>query len=179
MNQKDKFLGFLDKVTTSTTLVESIREAFLLLESEDEKYECKIEFNASDREGSLQKLLEMYNGTIAGIFVLDQENSPVPPTVAISNSNPPHGNRTHRIEYDISADGTSSIIIRASDKYRLEKVRDSIKSLLEYLGKLGNGGHSFEIRFYPNSTHGKMKMFGWDGDGADRIDIDSIKITKL
>ena len=62
---------------------------------------------------------------------------------------------------------------------RFEAMRDSIKSLLENLGKLGNGGHSFDIRFYPNSIQGKMKRFGWDGDGADRIDTDSIKITKV
>lgn len=179
MNQKDKFLGFLDKVPAPATLVESIREAFLLLESEDEKYECKIEFTASDRDGSLIKLLEMYNGNLSGVFIMDQENAPVPPTMSVLNSNPKGGNRTHSIEYDISADGTSSIIIRASDKGRLESVRDSIKSLLQNLGDLGNGGHSFEIRFYPNSPQGKMKIFGWDGDGADRIDTDSIKITKV
>jgi hypothetical protein len=179
MNQKDKFLGFLGAIDAPVTLIESIRDAFLLLESEDQKYECRIEFKASDRDRSLEKMLEVYNGNTSGIFVLDQEGDSIPPVMSVYSSNPVGGNRTHNIEYDITADGISSIILRASDNGRFEAMRDSIKSLLENLGKLGNGGHSFDIRFYPNSLHGKMKRFGWDGDGADRIDTDSIKITKV
>lgn len=176
MNKKDKFLGFLANLNAPSTLTESIREAFLLLESEDEKFECRIEFTGNDSNGSLEDIIQVYNGNQSGIFVLDQEGDALPSVMAVYSSNPVGGNRSHSMEYDISADGIYSIILRASDKERFEAMRDSIKSLLENLGKLGNGGHSFDIRFYPNNIQAKMKRFGWDGDGSDRIDIDSIKI---
>ena len=182
MNKQEKFLNFLQNLnnTSNTALIESISTAFLLLESaENETHECKIEFTCSNREGSLEKILDVYNGDQSGILVLDQEECDIPPVTHVYNSNPVGGNRTSSIEYDISADGISTIIVRASDKDRLENTRDSIKTLLQNLGELGNGGHSYDIRFYPNNTQAKMKRFGWDGDGSDRIDLDSIKVKKL
>lgn len=180
MNQKDKFLGFLDKVTAPATLVESIREAFLLLESEEENYECKIEFKGKDSNGTLNELIQLYNGDQSGVIVLDQEDATIPPTMSVLRGpSSASGNRHHSIEFDETADGEFAIVIRASDDYRLERARDSIKALLQGLGDLGNCGHTFDIRFYPNSPQAKKKMFQWDGDGADRIDTDSIKITKV
>lgn len=54
------------------------------------------------------------------------------------------------------------------------KARDSeetIKRLIEHIGKLGNVGHSFSIVVDPDATKEEGKeTFGWDGDGSDRIE---------
>ena len=46
----------------------------------------------------------------------------------------------------------------------------SIKKLIEYIGKNGNTGHSFSIVVDPDGDDDQKKMFGWDGDGSDYID---------
>ncbi len=43
----------------------------------------------------------------------------------------------------------------------------TLKRLIEYIGKNGNGGHSFTIVVDPDGDD--TKSFGWDGDGSDRI----------
>ena len=42
-----------------------------------------------------------------------------------------------------------------------------LKALIEYIGKIGNVGHSFSIIVDPGSSD-EMR-FDWDGDGADYI----------
>lgn len=42
-----------------------------------------------------------------------------------------------------------------------------LKSLIEYIGKIGNVGHSFSIIVDPDSDN--EERFDWDGDGADSI----------
>jgi len=50
---------------------------------------------------------------------------------------------------------------------------DKLSSLLEYIKRTGNIGHSFSIVVDPDDSKYK-KEFGWDGDGADKIEsIDS------
>ena len=43
-----------------------------------------------------------------------------------------------------------------------------LKDLLNYIGKNGNGGHSFDIVVDPGDKQNERHFF-WDGDGADRI----------
>lgn len=43
-----------------------------------------------------------------------------------------------------------------------------LKSLLDYIQKTGNIGHSFDIVVDPDNKE-TTKKFGWDGDGADSI----------
>jgi hypothetical protein len=40
--------------------------------------------------------------------------------------------------------------------------------LLSAISEIGDGGHSFSVRFMYNEDH--TKTFYWDGDGADRIE---------
>lgn len=63
-------------------------------------------------------------------------------------------------------------------KYYLVKCKDGeheLRKLIDYIGKIGNGGHSFNIVVDPGSKDDERHFF-WDGDGPDRID--SIVETK-
>jgi hypothetical protein len=59
-------------------------------------------------------------------------------------------------------DDIDEIVIKTIDKdHRL-------KRLLYYIQDIGNVGHSFDIIVDPDNSDTK-KIFGWDGDGSDRI----------
>jgi len=45
---------------------------------------------------------------------------------------------------------------------------DELENLIEYIRKIGNMGHSFDIVVDPDTSDYK-RNFGWDGDGADTI----------
>lgn len=63
-------------------------------------------------------------------------------------------------------------------KYYLVKCKDGdheLRKLIDYIGKNGNVGHSFDIVVDPGSRDFERHFF-WDGDGIDRID--SIVETK-
>lgn len=63
-------------------------------------------------------------------------------------------------------------------KYYLVKCKDGeheLRKLIDYIGRNGNGGHSFDIVVDPGSKDQERHFF-WDGDGPDRID--SIVETK-
>lgn len=56
-------------------------------------------------------------------------------------------------------------------KYYLVKCKDGdhqLRNLIDYIGKNGNGGHSFDIVVDPGSRDSERHFF-WDGDGIDRI----------
>ena len=58
------------------------------------------------------------------------------------------------------------------NKYYLVKCKDGeheLRKLIDYIGKNGNGGHSFDIVVDPGSKDNERHFF-WDGDGPDRID---------
>ena len=58
-----------------------------------------------------------------------------------------------------------------SKKYYLIECKDGehqLRDLINYIGKNGNGGHSFDIVVDPNDKQNE-KHFFWDGDGPDRI----------
>lgn len=46
---------------------------------------------------------------------------------------------------------------------------EQLSKLVEYIKRIGNTGHSFEIIVDPDYKESK-KTFGWDGDGSDRIE---------
>lgn len=54
------------------------------------------------------------------------------------------------------------IVIRCRD------YDNSLKDLLNYIKKIGNTGHSFNIIVDPD-TKDCRKSFSWDGDGSDYI----------
>lgn len=58
--------------------------------------------------------------------------------------------------------GEDLIVIRAHDGDR------KLPALLDHIKSTGNIGHSFEIVVDPDNKEFR-KVFGWDGDGADRI----------
>ena len=54
--------------------------------------------------------------------------------------------------------------------------QDKIKSILDYIGQIGNGGHTFTIDVDPESSE-TNKKFDWDGDGSDRVvSVDSVEM---
>jgi len=55
-------------------------------------------------------------------------------------------------------------------------VDNKLEDLINYIGKIGNPGHSFTIDVDPGSD--TNKKFGWDGDGSDRIIKVSIAYEK-
>jgi len=54
--------------------------------------------------------------------------------------------------------------------------KEELAPLLEYIGKNGNPGHSFEIVVDPDDSE-KRESFFFDGDGSSHINLDSVKIT--
>lgn len=52
--------------------------------------------------------------------------------------------------------------------------KEFLKPFLEYIQKIGGSGHSFSIVVDPDDSENR-KVFGFDGDGADRID--TIKVV--
>jgi hypothetical protein len=58
-----------------------------------------------------------------------------------------------------------------------EPASEELVSLIEYVGKNGNSGHSFEIVVDPDDSENKESFF-FDGDGSDYIDVDSIKVAE-
>jgi hypothetical protein len=44
----------------------------------------------------------------------------------------------------------------------------NLKKLIEYIGEIGNSGHSFSIIVDPDDPEYE-RTFGWDGDGSDRV----------
>jgi hypothetical protein len=55
---------------------------------------------------------------------------------------------------------------------------EELMPLLEYIGKNGNGGHSFGIVVDPDDSENR-ESFGFDGDGGSYLDIDSIKMDNI
>lgn len=45
---------------------------------------------------------------------------------------------------------------------------NKLRDLINYIGKNGNGGHSFDIVVDPDRKESERHFF-WDGDGSDRI----------
>jgi hypothetical protein len=50
---------------------------------------------------------------------------------------------------------------------------EQLTEIVKAIGEHGNGGHSFEIAVDYKDEN--QEVFGWDGDGSDRIDLDSVK----
>jgi len=62
----------------------------------------------------------------------------------------------------LAGSGTKKLIIECRDS------ENSIARLINYMGEIGNGGHSFGIIVDPDMKE-YTKNFGWDGDGSDSI----------
>ena len=59
-----------------------------------------------------------------------------------------------------------------------QEVGKALAKLLRHISKTGAIGHSFEIQVDPGLAKPGDRRFGFDGDGSDRIDEDTIKVSK-
>ena len=76
-------------------------------------------------------------------------------------------------EYEVDENGHVEIKIITNDAGA-----EALVPLIAYIGDIGNVGHSFSIIVDPDMVENK-KTFGWDGDGADRIDEIYVSGKKL
>ncbi|HUW43145.1 MAG TPA: 2'-5' RNA ligase family protein, partial [Thermoplasmata archaeon] len=59
-----------------------------------------------------------------------------------------------------------------------QEVGKSLAKLLRCIQEIGGIGHSFDIQLNPDDPRPGDRRFGFDGDGSDRIDSDTIKVSK-
>ena len=183
------FIGFLAKFKDSSNspLIESIESGYKLLYESSNTDSGKISVECRDSNGTLNDLLKLYKESkVSGTFILDPEShKPTAIHLQRISKNNPSANISHSIDIEkienVHKDDTKrikyEITITATSSDRCNSVIESLKELFTELGKYGNGGHTYDIQFVPHSQ-GKMKMFCWDGDGSDFIDIDSITVSK-
>ena len=69
-------------------------------------------------------------------------------------------------------------MVRVSFECTKVSAKEELIPLITYIGKNGNVGHSFGIVVDPDDSENR-KSFGFDGDGASRIEIDSIKMENI
>jgi len=78
-------------------------------------------------------------------------------------------------EKDIEKDAKPKNLVKVC--FRCTKsAKEELVPLLEYIGQNGNKGHTFGIVVDPNDSKYRRE-FGFDGDGASYIDLDSIEVT--
>lgn len=54
---------------------------------------------------------------------------------------------------------------------------EQLIQILKAIGEHGNAGHSYTVVIDPEADlSDRISKVGWDGDGSDYLDIDSIKI---
>lgn len=123
-------------------------------------------------------MLDLFKGDKRGILVFDQEeggydDGKIDAIRVLTGLD---------LSYEIVSEREmySTITIRVSPREhdsmsdvarRLNRAKTSVSNLLIALGKNGNSGHSFDVRFYPDSLQAKVEQFGWDGDGSDFVDF--------
>jgi hypothetical protein len=149
-----------------------------LTESEDdrESFTKTVSFEYRNTEGSIDRILELYKAGKKGVMLLDPDGDMDEPVTAFIRS----GNYTFSVTDIEDEDSKSSkrceITTENSSKRWLDAKANSIKDLFEKIAGLGNCGHSYSMKFVPVNNQAKIKEIGWDGDGSDYIDTDSIKI---
>jgi len=67
---------------------------------------------------------------------------------------------------------SSPLPVKVENLHRISIVcrdqENSLYKLLEYIRRIGNQGHSFDIVVDPDNSECKQN-FSWDGDGSDKI----------
>lgn len=186
------FQRFLESVKTDENagLIEAIMRGHALIEAEEseepEFYEKTVTFDFRNYENAVKQLMDLYQSEHRGILILDPEGDMEEPVTAfvIPQRKPGTSGVNRYLMYDVNItepdehrNKTCTIVIKSNEQERVDKTAKSIKKLFEDIGGLGNCGHYFEIRFVPINNRVKSKSIGWDGDGSDYVDTDSIKIS--
>ncbi len=192
MKKMMKFKNFLESVKTdeNAALIEAITQGIALIESEeiDEPvfHEKTLTFDFRDYDDAMETLIGLYQDKHHGILILDPEGDMEEPVAAfvIPQRKPGDSGVNRYLTYDVDItepdedrNRQCTVTIKSNEKERVDEVANILKKLIEDVGGLGNCGHSFEIRFIPINNRVKGKSIGWDGDGSDYIDTDSIKIS--
>lgn len=186
MHKSTKFLNFLESLANPDNLsvINKIEYAFLMLtEAENSSseynklvslsdYTSLVTFTGNDAYNTISDLVNLYKDKKLGNLIIDDE-AEEPTMVSVHN----YHNNVEITSGDYEGKKAYSVKITGDDDKSVDKVANAIAKLMYSLGSHGNGGHSYGIKFVPNSPQAKIKTFGWDGDGSDRIDIDGIEIN--
>jgi hypothetical protein len=151
----------------------------LLTESSDKIHIYELTFLGSDRDDRINKLINFIKKGKKGLLIFD-EIAEKPGIVSLKEIN--FDTTYFSISYEtnsISSEKMSNkmsgkITIKTDNEYDGKSLIDNLKESLIYLGKFGNGGHTFDVTFYSFSGK-KIPILNWDGDGNDRINLDTIK----
>ena len=187
----DKFKPYLESLRTdsNSSVIDVIDKAYYHIFESDEDLEKNhkkvITFNFTNSDNSVNIILDMYKTKKRGVLLLDPDGDLKEPAVAflIPECKPQDSKYGKYLTYDVSIyekEGDRlkecEIVIESNDKERLERAVDTLKKLFKDIGDIGNCGHSYEIKYVPNSNQAKIDTVGWDGDGSDYIDTKSIKV---
>lgn len=185
----NKLISLLESLETesNSSLIDVIRKGYYtIFESDEEKknYEKTISFKFRNSDGSIKRLLDMFKTKKRGILLIDPDGDHKEPIACylIPERKPEDYKYSDYNTYNVSItddeDGkpTCEILVKSSDKERLNKVIENFNKLFNNIGSIGNCGHSYDIKYIPNDSHAKIDYVGWDGDGSDYLDVESIKI---
>jgi len=127
----------------------------------------------------------MFKTKKRGVLLIDADGEEKEPVACylIPERKPEDSEYSKSLTYDVSIltdeedrRKKCEILVKSNDKGRLKDAMDNFERLFKNIGDIGNTGHSYEIKYVPNSNQGKIDTVGWDGDGSDYIDTKSIKI---
>ena len=192
MKNMQIFKNFLESVKTDqhSALIEAITQGIALIEAdesgESEFHEKTLSFTFRNYENTMETLIGLYQDKHRGILILDPEADLEEPVTAfvIPQRKPGDSGVNRYLTYDVNItepdegkNRTCTITIKSNEKDTVDKTTDILKKLIEAVARLGNCGHYFEIRFVPINNRVKSTSMGWDGDGSDYIDTDSIQIS--
>lgn len=195
MDKLKLFENFLDSLKghDDDSLIEAVKKGAQIYFENDGKeekvHEKTLTFKLRDGEGTVSRILELFKGKQNGTLLLDPEGDLKEPVAALVikeyQTKPDSYSHRYRL-YDFEIidpedEGdkmkTCKINVKSNKKEDIDRVMNNFKQLFDDIGSLGNGGHSYGIKFVPNSNQAKIREFGWDGDGSDFIDTKSIKIS--
>lgn len=189
MDRSEQFKLFLESLKTdsNTETINTLIEGFTLIESEDKKFEKTISVNFRNSNDSLKLILDLFKSGKSGILLIDPESDNDDVDAVRVRGEAWFGEdrrpiRSYDVNFTESEDEddkteTCTIKITTDSKNNLDYAVNTFKKLFELIASYGNGGHSYIMKFIPNSNQAKSHVIGWDGDGSDYLDPDSIKIT--
>ena len=151
------------------SLVESIiHKHNSIFESDNTDTDEKtITVKCRDRENHLRDILNFLSkNKLSGNLIVDSE-SEKPTLIRIFGVRDGESIKIDRTEDDGEVTFTITVISKMDSRL------DTIKSTINAFGDYGNAGHSYESQFVPIGR-GNIKIFGWDGDGADFVDTKSL-----
>jgi hypothetical protein len=189
MDKSEQFKLFLESLKTDSNAetINTLIEGFALIESEDKKFEKTISVNFRNSDDSLKLILDLFKSGKHGILLIDPESDNDEVDAVRVRGEAWFGEdrrpiRSYDVKFTESEDEddkteTCTIKITTDSKNNLDYAVNTFTKLFKLIAGYGNGGHSYVLKFIPNSNQAKSHVIGWDGDGSDFLDPDSIKIT--